>query len=85
VKKSVDTTQNGVKIMFTGEVKKRNIVKMVENCATGQCECMSEATKKKIRNMQVKGEDGSVELELTGDVAKEEIEAALKRSKVLNP
>jgi len=85
VKKRVNTTQSGVKIMFTGEVKKQNIVKMVENCATGQCACMSDATKKKIQNMQVKGDDGSVELELTGDIAKEEIEAALKRSKVLNP
>ncbi len=84
LKKEVQTTAQGVKIAFTGEVKKQNIVKMVENCATGQCECMSDATKKKIRNMQVKGEDGAVELELTGDVAKEEIEAALKRSKVLN-
>jgi hypothetical protein len=85
MKKSVDTTQSGVKITFTGEVRKQNIVKMVENCATGQCECMSDATKKKIQNMEVKGEDGSVELELTGDIAKEEIEAALKRSTVLNP
>ncbi len=84
MKKEVQKTAQGVKIAFTGEVKKRNIVKMVENCATGQCECMSDATKKKIRNMQVSGDDGAVELELTGDVAKEEIEAALKRSKVLN-
>ena len=83
--KTVNATQHGVKISFTGEVKKENIVKMVENCATGQCECMSEATKKKIQNMEVKGEDGAVELELTGDIAKEEIEAALQRSKVLNP
>ncbi|BDY12367.1 hypothetical protein [Hydrogenimonas cancrithermarum] len=83
--KIVNRTQKGVKIAFTGEVKKENIVKMVENCATGQCECMSDATKKKIRNMEVRGEDGAVELELTGDIAKEEIEAALARSKVLNP
>ncbi|WP_456485541.1 hypothetical protein [Hydrogenimonas sp.] len=83
--KSVNRTQNGVKIAFTGEVKKENIVKMVENCATGECECMSDDTKKKIQNMEVAGEDGAVELELTGDIDKEEIEAALKRSKVLNP
>lgn len=84
LKKEVQATAQGVKIAFTGEVKKQNIVKMVENCATGQCECMSDATKKKIQDMQIKGEDGAVELELVGDVAKEEIEAALKRSKVLN-
>ncbi|WP_456382578.1 hypothetical protein [Hydrogenimonas sp.] len=83
MKKEVHATGNGVKIAFSGEVKKENIVKMVENCATGACECMSDKTKEKIRDMQVRGEDGAVELELTGDVAKEEIEAALKRSKVL--
>jgi len=85
VKQEVNATGNGVKIAFTGEVKKQNIVKMVENCATGQCECMSDETKQKIRKMEVRGEDGAVELELTGDVAKKEIEAALKRSNVLNP
>jgi len=82
--KNVNTTQNGVKISFTGEVKKQNIVTMVENCSTGQCECMSDDTKKKIQNMQVSGEDGSVELDLTGDINKQEIEEALAKSKVLN-
>ncbi len=81
--KNVFKTNNGVKINFTGVVQKQQIVKMVENCATGQCECMSDATKKKISNMQVEGKDGNVELQLTGDVAKEEIEKALAKSKVL--
>ncbi len=84
IKKEVNATDKGVKVTFTGEVKKANIVKMVENCATGQCECMSDETKKKIADMKVQGEDGAVELELEGDIAKEEIEAALERSKVLN-
>ena len=77
-------TGNGVKISFTGTVQKQNIVKMVENCATGHCECMSDETKEKITNMQVSGIDGDVALDLSGDVSKEEIEAALARSKVLN-
>lgn len=85
MEKNVNTTDNGVKISFTGEVKKQNIIKMVENCATGQCECMSDETKKKIQNMEVGGSDGDVSLALTGDVSKEEIEAALAKSKVLNP
>ena len=34
--------------------------------------------------MRVEGEDGNVELNLEGDVSKEEIEEALKKSKVLN-
>ena len=82
--KNVFKIDNGVKINFTGVVKKQQIVKMVENCATGQCECMSDDTKKKINNMQVDGKDGNVELKLNGDVSKEEIEKALAKSKVLN-
>lgn len=82
--KSVSKTDQGIKINFTGAVEKQNIVKMVENCATGQCECMSNETKKKITNMEVSGKDGDVELDLSGDVTKEEIEAALAKSKVVN-
>ncbi|MBA1420570.1 MAG: hypothetical protein FAF03_06855 [Epsilonproteobacteria bacterium] len=78
-------TGEGVKIAFTGEVEKQNIVKMVENCATGQCEGMSDETKAKITNMEVSGKDGEVNLNLSGDVSKEEIEAALAKSKVINP
>ncbi|MEO1954300.1 MAG: hypothetical protein ABGW74_06320 [Campylobacterales bacterium] len=65
MKKNVDKITNGVKISFSGEVKKQNIVTMV-------------------KNMQVLGDDGAVELKLTGDISKEEIEEALKKSKVLN-
>jgi hypothetical protein len=85
MKKDVTKTNSGVKIAFTGVVQKQQIVKMVENCATGACECMSDETKKKISNMEVVGKDGEVSLNLTGDVAKEEIEKALAKSKVLNP
>jgi len=84
MKKNVFKTGEGIKISFTGEVKKQNILKMVENCATGSCECMTNETKEKITNMQVSGLDGKVNLELTGNVSKEEIEAALARSKVIN-
>jgi hypothetical protein len=81
--KNVFKTGEGVKISFTGTVEKQNILKMVENCATGSCECMTDKTKEKITNMQVSGKDGEVNLELTGDVSKEEIEAALARSKII--
>jgi len=82
--KNVFKTNTGVKINFTGVVQKQQIVKMVENCATGACECMSDTTKKKISHMQVAGKDGDVELELSGDISKEEIQQALEKSKVLN-
>ena len=84
MQKKVFKTSEGVKINFQGAVEKMQIVKMVENCATGQCECMSDETKKKISDMQVEGKDGDVRLNLTGDISKEEIEAALAKSKVLN-
>lgn len=82
--KNVSLTDKGVKINFTGVVQKQNIVKMVENCATGQCECMSDETKAKIKNMDVSGQDGDVTLDLSGDISKEEIQAALSKSTVLN-
>jgi hypothetical protein len=84
MQKNVTKIASGVKISFTGKVEKNSILKMVENCATGQCECMSDKTKKKIKDMQVTGKDGSVELNLVGDIDKKEIETALKKSKVLN-
>ena len=82
--KNVFKTDNGVKISFTGVVEKKNIIKMVENCATGACECMSSETKAKIADMAVSGEDGDVSLDLTGTMTKEEIESALANSKVIN-
>ncbi len=84
MQREVLKSSKGVKILFKGEIKKHNIVQMVQNCATGKCECMSEETKQRIKDMQVRGEDGQVELELHGEIDKEEIEAALQRSKILN-
>lgn len=84
MQKKVNKTQEGVTINFLGKVEKQNIVTMVQNCATGQCECMSDETKQKIRDMHVDGDDGDVKLSLRGEVTTEEIEAALARSKVLN-
>jgi hypothetical protein len=84
MEKKVFKTGNGVKINFTGGVQKQNIVTMVENCSTGKCECMSDATKEKIKDMKVSGSDGDVALNLEGDVSVEEIQAALEKSKVIN-
>jgi arsenate reductase len=84
VKRELFKTSKGVKISFSGVVRKEEIVKMVENCSTGKCDCMSDDTKRKIKDMQVSGEDGDVNLDLSGEVSKKEIEEALKRSKVIN-
>jgi len=84
MQKNVKKTNDGVKINFLGEVQKQNIVTMVQNCSTGQCECMSDKTKAKIKDMKVDGVDGDVELALEGDVSVDEIQAALAKSTVLN-
>ena len=84
MEKKVFKTGDGVKINFMGQVQKQNIVTMVQNCSTGQCECMSDDTKAKIKDMKVSGEDGDVALNLEGDISVEEIQEALEKSKVLN-
>lgn len=83
VEKTVIATDKGVKIHFTGGIAKNTVFTMVQNCQNGQCECMSDETKAKIASMEVRGDDGSVEIDLQGAVTAEEIEAALSRSKVL--
>ncbi|MBN2816231.1 MAG: hypothetical protein JXQ67_06070 [Campylobacterales bacterium] len=82
--RKVFKVDEGVKINFSGAVEKQNIVSMVQNCATGACECMSDETKAKVKDMQVSGEDGNVELKLSGEVSVKEIEEALAKSKVIN-
>jgi hypothetical protein len=84
MQKKVSKTGNGVKINFLGKVEKQNIVTMVENCSTGKCECMSDDTKAKIKDMKVSGSDGDVALDLDGEISVEEIQTALKKSKVIN-
>jgi len=84
MEKKVSKTNNGVKINFLGKVEKQNIVTMVQNCSTGKCECMSDSTKAKIKDIKVDGIDRDVELNLEGDISVDEIHAALKKSKVIN-
>ena len=82
IQKEVTQTTNGVKVSFKN-APLQTIQTMVQNCQEGRCECMSDETKKKIEGMRIEAKNGSVELAIEGDIAKEEIEAALKRSKVL--
>ena len=85
INKSVFKTGAGVKVAFSGAITKESVVKMVENCATGQCECMSDESKEKIKDMKVSGSDGDVAIDLIGEgLTKEEIVAAVERSKVIN-
>ena len=84
INKNIFKTDEGVKIAFSGAIKKDSVIKMVENCATGNCECMSDESKEKIKDMKVSGLDGEVALDLVGSgLTTGEIEAALKRSTVI--
>ncbi len=84
IKKDVKQNENGVSINFSGAIAKDTVFTMVQNCSTGKCECMSDETKAKVKDMIVTGEDGDVKLELKGDVSEAEIKEALSRSKVVN-
>ena len=84
IKKDVNKTDDGVKINFSGAIKKDTVFTMVQNCTSGKCECMSDDTKAKVKNMVVSGEDGDVKLDLHGDINEKEIQEALERSKVIN-
>ena len=83
MQKKVSKTDFGVKINFLGEVQKNNIVTMVNNCSTGKCECMSDTTKAKIKDITVDGLDGDVELSLNGSISVDEIQTALAKSKLI--
>ena len=84
IKKDVKQNANGVSINFRGAIAKDTVFTMVQNCSTGKCECMSNETKAKVKDMVVSGKDGDVQLELKGDVSEAEITEALSRSKVVN-
>jgi len=83
MQKNVSKTGSGVKINFLGAVEKQNIVQIVQNCSTGKCDCMSDDTKAKIKDMKVDGVDGDVALSLRGDVSVQEIQDALNKSKLI--
>ena len=84
MKRDVKAIKDGVTVTFSTGVKKEQIIKMVQNCQSGACECMSQNSKEKIKDMQVEGKDGLVKLNLKGTITKSEIEEALAKSKVLN-
>ena len=83
-KAEVTAESNGVKITFSGAVAKQNVVEMVERCQTGQCDCMSDESKKKIEGMEVSGVDGDVELRIKGDLDVNEIQKAVSKSPLIN-
>ncbi len=82
-KANVTAQLNGVKITFSGAVEKKNVVEMVERCQTGKCDCMSDESKEKIKDMSIGGEDGNVELNIEGNLDIEEIKIAVSKSPLI--
>ncbi|WP_373002109.1 hypothetical protein [Sulfurimonas sp.] len=82
-KANVTAQHNGVKITFSGAVEKQNVVDMIERCQTGKCDCMSDESKEKIKDMNISGEDGNVELSIEGDLDIEEIKTAVSKSPLI--
>ena len=80
---NVSALSNGVKITFTGAIAKQNVVEMVERCQTGSCDCMSDESKEKIKDMNISGEDGNVELSIEGDLDISEIQSAVSKSPLI--
>ncbi len=82
-KTNVTAQSNGVKISFSKDMQKQKIVDMVQRCQSGGCDCMSDESKTKIKDMRISGTDGNVELNLEGDINIEEIQKAVLASPVL--
>lgn len=84
--KKADVTKlnDGVKITFSVNVAKQNVVEMVQRCQSGKCDCMSDESKAKIASLEVSGEDGNVELEITGDLSADEVKTAVSKSPLIH-
>ena len=82
-KAKVTAAFNGVKIKFSGAVEKQNVVEMVQRCQTGRCDCMSDESKEKIKDMSISGEDGDIELTIEGDLDVDEIQTAVSKSPLI--
>lgn len=82
-KADVTLSKDGVNIKFSGAIKKSNVVEMVERCKTGKCDCMSDESKEKIKDINVTGSDGDVELNINGDLDVEEIQRAVSKSPLM--
>ncbi|MBU2806726.1 hypothetical protein HF285_00130 [Acidithiobacillus ferrooxidans F221] len=77
---TVQKTAEGVAVHVDNSVETKKVFAIVENCQTGQCDCMSAETKAKVTGMEVvQGENGT-QIHIAGDLSPEEITAAMARS-----
>ncbi|ABB44335.1 hypothetical protein Suden_1057 [Sulfurimonas denitrificans DSM 1251] len=79
-KTDVTSYENGVSIKFSSTIKKNTVIEMVKKCKTGKCDCMSDESKQKIKDMDITGSDGNMELKISGNLDVEEIKKAISKS-----
>ena len=79
----VNKLHSGVNITFSPEIEKIKVFEMVERCQNGQCDCMSDDTKKKIEKITLNDKE-NLSLKIEGStIEKQEIEEALRNSPLL--
>jgi len=85
MEKNLSQTTNDTPMSFTAVVQKDESSKIVENCSHhAQCDCMQRDNKHAIKEMDIEElGDGEIKIVLTGNRDKQEIEEAIKRSKVI--
>jgi len=77
---TVQKTEGGVAVHIDRSVEVEKVSAMVENCQTGQCDCMSDQTKAKVTGMAVRQGENGTEIHIAGDLTPEEIAEAMARS-----
>ena len=75
--------ENKIIVSFLKEDKNK-IEKVLDNCSTGNCSCMSKENKEKIKDMALKETENGINMEITGDISEQDIADAMRRSKILN-
>ncbi|WP_291525173.1 hypothetical protein [Acidithiobacillus sp.] len=77
---TVQKTAEGVAVHVDQSVEAKKVFAMVENCQTGQCDCMSTQTKAKVTGMEVRQGENGTEIHIAGNLTPEEIAEAMARS-----
>ena len=78
----VKKTADGVLIEITSRKDSdlKAVQGMVENCATGACDCMKPETKEKVEGMEFKTVEGKSGIYIKGNLSVEEIHETMDRS-----
>lgn len=74
----IDNTKNGVKAVLNG-FSTQELSSKISACQDGDCECScSPDIMRKIKNIEVSGENNTASITITGDVKAEELAPMMK-------